>query len=1265
MCTNPRDDFEVAIICALPREADAVLRLFDQNYDEHGIRYGKQEGDMNAYSTGRIGQHHIVLAHMPGMGPTRAANVATGLRLSFRNIRLALVVGVCGAAPLERPVILGDVIISNSVVEFDFGKRYPDRFEKKRDPKDTLSRPNTEIRALLNKLETLSVRQRMEKTILQNLARLQEKIHTASYPGAEHDRLFVATCRHMHRQDTPSHGCWTCANAQLTNDPICDEALESDCDALGCNGLVVLENSARGARLASENPAPLVHIGTIGSANMVMKSGEHRDAIARENNIIAFEMEGSGVWDNLPCIVIKGVCDYADSHKNKMWQDYAAATAASAAKAFLDYWAPRQQNIIPGSSSRKRRLSCNSEDDFGASNGARRMPRLERQNTVISALPLTDHTSTGSQPPSASVNPDVRKIRLDALAFEQLDARHDTIKNAHAATCEWLLSKSEYLDWQREDKVPEHHGFLWIKGKPGAGKSTIMKFAYTNAKKNVGGPVVISYFFNARGESLEKSTIGMYRSLLFQLLSNVPRLQKVLDTREAVNLQAVSPESWTVETLQLLFHRAIRNLENQRLTCFIDALDECENNEDRVREMVRFFEALGDCATTEKTRFFVCFSSRHYPHITIDKCVELILEHQQGHSEDITRYINSKLKVGRSKRAEHIKSELHEKAQGVFLWVLLVVPILQQAYDHGRVHALSECLKDIPKGLDELLEDILKRDAEHMENLKACLRWILYADRPMSPEELYFAILSTSSSAPVTAWDPEDVTRADINRFILSSSKGLAEPTRSKSPTIQFIHESVKDFLLKECGLTLQADIGLASAGLVHDFLKQSCQRYLLSIPKDDIKRNSSGIELKFPFLEYSIRYVFKHAESAASLGKSQDEFLEQFPLSDWIFLRDSAENSKTCCDSSGVNLLYILIEMNLLHLFQIEVHRSQSINSKGGRYDFPIIAAAVVGNEQMLEQLLHYGADHTKSCKQYTHALHAAIDQLNTPAVSMLINHGAVPAAKRGIPRRLLGRVTQKREIAIMRLLLENHSLLALPILETKLSEDLFEIAFQNEDQRMLELFLEFGFVSKDDPHRLTRVLYQASISGNEALALTLIELGADVNAVALGGDTVLGAASRRGQEALVRLLLEKGADVDALHGSAEAKSTALYSASYTDQQTIVSILLKHGADVNKGCPLFAASLFGFETITRTLLEHGADPNRSELNIVRLLLDHGADVHMQSSVDKDAFRALNSCSDQEKLAACEQLFRERNIVCTSHLTQVDGATYLNPISIE
>jgi nucleoside phosphorylase len=77
-----------------------------------------------------------------------------------------------------------------------------------------------------------------------------------------------------------------------------------------------------------------------------MKSGRHRDGIAQEHGIIAFEMEGAGIWEEVPCIVVKGVCDYADSHKNKKWQNYAAATGASAAKAILERYAPTDKPFV-------------------------------------------------------------------------------------------------------------------------------------------------------------------------------------------------------------------------------------------------------------------------------------------------------------------------------------------------------------------------------------------------------------------------------------------------------------------------------------------------------------------------------------------------------------------------------------------------------------------------------------------------------------------------------------------------------------------------------------------------------------------------------------------------------------------------------------------------------------------------------------------------------------------------------------------------------
>ncbi|KAI2866121.1 hypothetical protein CBS12448_1644 [Aspergillus niger] len=160
-----RDDFAIAIICALPLEAEAVEALFDKTYDRLGKHYGKQRGDANAYINGRVGKHDVVLCYMPGMGKGSAAAVASSLLVSYTSIQLALVVGICGGAPSPpkyEEIFLGDVIISDSVIEYDFGRQYPSGFQRKSNVKDTLGRPGREIRALLNGLRTENARRDLQ-----------------------------------------------------------------------------------------------------------------------------------------------------------------------------------------------------------------------------------------------------------------------------------------------------------------------------------------------------------------------------------------------------------------------------------------------------------------------------------------------------------------------------------------------------------------------------------------------------------------------------------------------------------------------------------------------------------------------------------------------------------------------------------------------------------------------------------------------------------------------------------------------------------------------------------------------------------------------------------------------------------------------------------------------------------------------------------------------------------------------------------------------
>jgi nucleoside phosphorylase len=145
----------------------------------------------------------------------------------------------------------------------------------------------------------------------------QDPEYGAEYPGTANDKLFVATYRHLYDGKT------------------CEEA---ECDGKQVDRIRLDQPTT---------PQPTVHFGLIASGDTVMRSGGRRDDIARQESTIGFEMEGAGAWDVFPCIVIKGACDYADSHKTKAWQRYAAATAAAYTKAFLEYWVPSATGL-PG-----------------------------------------------------------------------------------------------------------------------------------------------------------------------------------------------------------------------------------------------------------------------------------------------------------------------------------------------------------------------------------------------------------------------------------------------------------------------------------------------------------------------------------------------------------------------------------------------------------------------------------------------------------------------------------------------------------------------------------------------------------------------------------------------------------------------------------------------------------------------------------------------------------------------------------------------------
>jgi nucleoside phosphorylase len=365
-----RDSFEIAIICALAIERDVVEALLDEDYEGDGLSYGKAAGDLNTYTIGRMGRQHVVLVYMPSMGTVSATAVAANLQTSFQGIKVAFIVGICGGAPTTskgEEILLGDVIISTMVVQIDFGRQYPHKFIKKEKVEDTLGRANPEIRGFLGKMSGHQARRRLKENtyMLTSFIASQEGFYSSAYPGPEEDMLYPADYRHKHRKT----GCDVCNRCQNEDNGLCELAMKSDCPSLGCKEIPVKDRtriqralgiSQDGREVSTverqEAQRPSIHLGRMASSNQVMKSGLRRDQITNEVEVIGFEMESAGTWDYVPTVVVKGVCDYADSHKDKKWQAYAAATAAACTKAMLDEWRSIDRPVRSGVETKSSKL---------------------------------------------------------------------------------------------------------------------------------------------------------------------------------------------------------------------------------------------------------------------------------------------------------------------------------------------------------------------------------------------------------------------------------------------------------------------------------------------------------------------------------------------------------------------------------------------------------------------------------------------------------------------------------------------------------------------------------------------------------------------------------------------------------------------------------------------------------------------------------------------------------------------------------------------
>jgi nucleoside phosphorylase len=304
-------EYTIGWIAALPHERAAAESMLDQ---KHAPPQHKHMNDHNIYTLGSInspnGEHNVVIASLPSgrYGTTPAATAATQMLSTFPEIKFGLMVGIGGGISNEdNDIRLGDVVVSKpegtfgGVRQYDCGKSTTHGFEER-------GALNSPPRVLLNAVSALQSKHELTGSSIPSILGAMCKDYPLMakprqgpgyvYQGAEDDRLFYADYEH----------------------PISKKHC-SECD------------SAREVvRPERSDHDPYIHYGTIASGNEVIKDPRMRDLFL---NCLCFETEAAGLMNDFPCLVIRGICDYCDSHKNDQWQRYAAATAAAYAKELL------------------------------------------------------------------------------------------------------------------------------------------------------------------------------------------------------------------------------------------------------------------------------------------------------------------------------------------------------------------------------------------------------------------------------------------------------------------------------------------------------------------------------------------------------------------------------------------------------------------------------------------------------------------------------------------------------------------------------------------------------------------------------------------------------------------------------------------------------------------------------------------------------------------------------------------------------------------
>ncbi|CEO59716.1 hypothetical protein PMG11_04381 [Penicillium brasilianum] len=1146
------DMYTIGWIAALPIERAAAIAMLDERHDKPR-GFVQHQADSNSYTWGRMSEHNVVIASLPAgsYGTTPAATTASNLLASLPDIRISLLVGIGGgiARPDQgRDIRLGDVVISEpqgttgGVVQYDLGKTKSNQEWVR---KGFLSMPPG---VLLHALASLQAdhelgESRMSK-LLKSLPKLKKGDNGYSHQGFENDRLFKPSYQHQ-----GGHDC-------------------QNCDAV--------EMIGRGQRDSTD---PEIHYGTILSGNMLVKDAATRDQIvdSMDEKCICFEMEAAGLMNHFPCIVIRGICDYADSHKNDRWQRYASATAAAYAKELLRY--------VPTRALRETQAALDVlRSDISAINAVARVTKAQ-----IEAVRFDSHLHKihgWLSPPDTSTN------------------LNEALKKRQDGTGSWFLESEAFQTWKAGTR-----GVLWLHGLPGCGKTLLSARLIEYLNQHISPRCVVLDFFFDFTDPKKQTFDSLVRALVAQLYTRCEDSRKELDRLFASCEDGCRQPA--CEILSTTFMQMLGYIGSIQI--IIDALDECKTRTELLPWMENLTRAghtgLQLLATSRKEADI----ESHLRGWLDPRDVVPVQTNSVNH--DIRAYIHHHLQYHPHFERWHrnqgvrdeIETQLMEKADGI--WAACQLEILQGSLD---LRMLRETLKSLPRTLEGTYARIL---ASIDENYRAyalrILQFLTYSERPLTIQEAVDIVVIDPNGHPLfdpmlRMPNPQDIVRVCstlVTLVVKESGRGRME----SSTEIRLSHFSVLQYLRSnrierafspkgsECSMIFQNGLNESNA---RREITRVCLAYLSHLHMQASKKNIRWhSKMNFPFSNYAAQYWMDHAR----IAEANEDILQivvaffmgrHKGYSTWVELFDPHwDFGDLAKRRRGSTPLYYASLGGLQYTVRQLLQKGANINAEGGRYGYVLQAASSRGHVEVVELLLEKDADVNAQGGAYGNALQAASHKGYTEVVQLLLAKGAKVNADSGRFGNALYTASYRGHIEIVQLLLEKGA-----DVNAQGGEhgNALQAAVSFGHLEVMQLLLEKGADVNARGGEYGNALQAASHKGYIEIVQLLLAKGAKVNADGGRYSNALNAASYRGHVEIMQQLLKKGANVNA---QSRRYSSALQTASHKGHITIVQLLLKKGANVNAhggkyGSSLQAASSRGHIEIVQLLLEKYTDVN-------------------------------------------------------------------------